>query len=168
VGSFAAFLFGVVEDFGMLAAGVVATIAALLRPRGIVLRARKFAMQTLKAGALYFAVVFGAGVALGTLRVLWVVPRLGTRTAELREAPVMLAVTVFAARWIVRRLEMPSIWTRRLSMGYIALAFLLIAAFTLVLGVRGLSIREYCATLDPVAGSRPRFWRRTARGLHRR
>jgi hypothetical protein len=115
--------------------------------------AGKFAMQTLKAGALYFAVVFGAGFVLGTLRVLWVVPRLGTRTAELMEAPVMLAVTVLAAGRIVGQLKVPSKWTRRLSMGCIALAFLLVAEFTLVFGFRGLSIREYFATLDPVAGT---------------
>jgi hypothetical protein len=110
-------------------------------------------MQMLKAGALYFAVVFGAGFALGTVRVLWVVPRVGTRTAELMEAPVMLAVAALAARWIVRRLEVPSMWAGRLGMGCIALAFLLIAEFALVLGLRGLSIHEYFATLDPVAGT---------------
>jgi len=47
-------------------------------------------MQTLKAGVLYFAVVFGAGFVLGPIRVMWVVPRLGTRTAEILEAPIML------------------------------------------------------------------------------
>ena len=61
-------------------------------------------MQTLKAGALYFALVFGAGFALGTLRVLFVVPRLGGRNAELIEAPFMLVVTFLAARWTARRL----------------------------------------------------------------
>ena len=38
-------------------------------------------------------------------------------------------------------------------MGCTALAFLLIAEFALVIGLRGLSIREYFATLDPVAGA---------------
>ncbi len=65
----------------------------------------------------------------------------------------MLAVIVLAVRWIVRRLEVPFIWTRRLSMGCIALAFLIVAEFTLMLGVRGLSIREDFAILDPVAGT---------------
>jgi hypothetical protein len=35
-------------------------------------------MHTLKAGALYFALVFAAGFAPGTIRVLWVVPAAGT------------------------------------------------------------------------------------------
>lgn len=110
-------------------------------------------MQILKAGALYFALVFGAGFALGTLRVLLVVPRLGARTAELIEAPVMLAVTFLAARWTVRRLAVPPAWAPRLAMGGIALGLLLAAEFTLVLGLRGLSMREYFATLDPVSGT---------------
>jgi hypothetical protein len=110
-------------------------------------------MQTLKAGVFYSVVVFAIGFALGTLRVLWLVPRLGSRTAELMEAPVMLGVTVMAARWVVRRLEVPSEWRRRLSIGCTALAFLLAAEFALVIGLRGLSIRDYFATLDPVAGT---------------
>jgi hypothetical protein len=44
-------------------------------------------MQILKAGVLYFAVIFGAGFVLGLIRILWLVPRLGTRVAELLEAP---------------------------------------------------------------------------------
>ena len=110
-------------------------------------------MQALRAGALYFALVFGAGFALGTLRVLLVVPRLGTRTAELIEAPFMLAITVFAARWTVRRLAVPPARGPRLAMGCIALGLLLAAEFTLVLGLRGISMREYFATLDPVSGT---------------
>jgi len=110
-------------------------------------------VQTLRAGAVYFALVFGAGFALGTLRVLLVVPRLGARTAELIEAPFMLAVTFLAARWTLRRLAVPPRWTRRLGMGAVALGLLLAAEFTLVVGLRGLSLREYFATLDPVAGT---------------
>ena len=47
-------------------------------------------MQILKSGALYFALVFGAGFVFGTIRVLLVVPRIGTRTTELIEMPVMI------------------------------------------------------------------------------
>jgi len=55
-------------------------------------------MQILKAGALYFVFVFGAGFVLGTIRTLWVVPHVGTRMAELVEAPLMIVVTIMAAR----------------------------------------------------------------------
>src|SRR3989337_126276 len=108
---------------------------------------RRYAvMKSLKAGVLYFALVFGAGFVLGPIRILWVVPRFGTRMAELVETPIMLAVTIFAARWVVRRLAVPSKPSGRLGMGCIALGFLLVAEFTLVLWLRGLSIREYLAT----------------------
>ena len=35
--------------------------------------------KILKAGALYFALVFGAGFVLGTVRTLWILPSFGTR-----------------------------------------------------------------------------------------
>jgi hypothetical protein len=110
-------------------------------------------MQTLKAGVLYFALVFAAGFVLGLIRILWVVPRFGTRTAELMETPIMLAVIIFAARWIVRGLAMPPTPSKRLGVGFVALGLLLVAEFTLVLRLRSLTIDEYLATRDPVAGT---------------
>jgi hypothetical protein len=104
-------------------------------------------MQILKAGVLYFAVIFGAGFVLGPIRILW----LGTRVAELLEAPIMLVITIVAARWIVRRLVVPPTPPSRLGMGGVALSLLLIAEFTLVLWLRGLSIRQYLAARDPVS-----------------
>ena len=110
-------------------------------------------MQILKAGVLYFALVFGAGFVLGTIRVLWVIPRLGVRTAELMEAPLMLGVTVAVARWVARRLRLPSSATARLGVGFTGLGFLLIAELGVALRLRGLTIREYVASRDPVSGS---------------
>jgi hypothetical protein len=43
--------------------------------------------------------VFGAGFVLGTIRVLWLVPAVGPRTAEFFEMPIMLAVNILSARW---------------------------------------------------------------------
>jgi hypothetical protein len=91
------------------------------------------AMQTIEAGVLYFALVFGAGFVLGTVRTLWVVPRVGTRTAELVETPIMLVVTILVARWIVMRLAVPPTSSARLGMGCIALLLLLVAEFGLML-----------------------------------
>ena len=110
-------------------------------------------MQILKAGLLYFALVFGAGFVLGTIRTLWIVPRTGTRLAELMEAPIMLVVTIVAARWVVRRFALPPTVAARLGAGFVALGLLLVAEFSLVLGLRGLTIAEYFASLDPVAGT---------------
>jgi hypothetical protein len=110
-------------------------------------------MRILKAGALYFALVFAAGFVLGTIRTLVVVPLLGTRTAELMEAPIMLVVTILAARWVVRRHSLPPQTAIRLGVGLVGLALLLTAEFTLVLGLEGLTIKEYMASRDPVAGT---------------
>lgn len=110
-------------------------------------------MQILRAGVIYFAIVFRAGFVLGIVRTLWVVPCVGTRSAELMEAPVMLVVTIVAARWIVRHLAIPYVPSARLGMGGIGLSLLLVAEFRLVLWLRGMSIREYLATRDPVSGA---------------
>jgi hypothetical protein len=110
-------------------------------------------MQVLKAGALYFVLVFGAGFILGPMRLLWVAPRVGERTAELMEAPIMLGVIILAARWVARRLALASMPTTRLGVGCVALGFLLVAELTMVYWLRGLTIGEYVASRDPVAGT---------------
>jgi hypothetical protein len=109
--------------------------------------------QVLKAGALYFALVFGAGFVLGPIRILWAVPRFGERTAELMESPIMLVVIVLAARWVARRFVAPPTPARLLGAGIVALGLMLLAEFTLVLRLRGLTIAEYLANRDPVSGT---------------
>jgi hypothetical protein len=110
-------------------------------------------MKILKAGVLYFALVFGAGFVLGTIRVLWIVPRVGVRTAELRETPIMLVVTILAARWVAQLLCMPPAPATRLGVGLVAFGLMLVTEFTVVLWLRGLTISGYLATRDPVAGT---------------
>ena len=107
-------------------------------------------MTTLKAAVFYFAIIFGTGALLGTARVLWVAPQLGTRVAELVEMPLMLAVMIVASRLVVRWVKLAPMPTARIGMGLIALALILVAEFALVLRLRGLSHTEYFAALDPV------------------
>jgi hypothetical protein len=109
--------------------------------------------ETLKAGVFYFALVFAAGFGLGAIRMLWVVPRLGVRSAELMEAPIMFGVSILAARWVVRNAVIPPLWSRRLAVGCIALGLMLLVEFTVVLWIRGLTIRGYFASRDPVSGT---------------
>lgn len=109
--------------------------------------------RVLRAGLLYFALVFGAGFVLGPIRILYLVPRVGVRGAELMEMPAMVCITWLAARWIVRRLAIPSRVGPRLGMGLAALALLLVAEFTLVLELRGITVAEYLANRDPVSGA---------------
>jgi hypothetical protein len=107
----------------------------------------------LRAGAAYFAIVFGAGFMLGLIRVLWVLPQFGERIAELMEAPVMLVVIVVTARWVVRTFAIAARSMIRLGIGILALSILIIVEFTLVLKLRGLSIPEYIQSRDPIAGT---------------
>jgi hypothetical protein len=97
--------------------------------------------------------VFAAGFALGSARVVWIVPRVGERAAELLEMPVMLGVTVLAARWVTARLDEPRTRGVLLGVGCVGLALLLTAEFTVVLWLRGLSLPQYFASRDPVSGA---------------
>lgn len=102
-------------------------------------------------GAIYFALVFGVGFLLGVVRVLLVEPNIGARWAELAEMPLMLLAIFLAARFIVRRFPA----ARRASYivsGGVALLLLVVVEFSVVLGVRGLSIAQYFAERDPLAG----------------
>lgn len=109
-------------------------------------------MKALKEGAAYFVLVFSVGFVLGTIRTVWLVPRVGTRIAELLETPIMLVVTFLAARWVVRRFRVPPAPLRRLGVGLAALMLMLAAEFGLVLlRLRGLTLSEYWAGRDRVA-----------------
>ena len=72
-------------------------------------------MEAVKAGVLYFAIVFAVGFVLGAIRTVWVIPRVGARRAELMEMPIMLAVTITAARWTALRLAVASMSSVRLG-----------------------------------------------------
>lgn len=109
--------------------------------------------RALKAGVTYFVLAFGAGFLLGMIRVPFLVPRLGERTAELIEMPFMLVVIVLAARFIVRRFELPTRITPRLATGLIALVFLLAAELLLAVALQDRSLAEYIASRDPVSGT---------------
>jgi len=110
-------------------------------------------MQVMKAGLVYFALVFGAGFALAPLRLLWLLPRVGERAAELIELPLMLVVSALAARWVLGRYCRDCRSGRRLAVGAIAVSLMLVAEFGLVLPLRGLGPLEYLATRDPVSGT---------------
>lgn len=115
--------------------------------------ARGGPLQIAKAGSAYFACVFAAGFVLGAIRVPLLVPRLGVRAAELIEMPLMFCVIVLAARWVVRRFELPPTRAARFGTGLLALALLLAAELGLVLWLQGSTPAAYLAGRDPVSGS---------------
>lgn len=109
-------------------------------------------MKVLRAALVYFALVFGAGFVLGPIRVVWLVPALGVRTAELLEMPVMLVVVVVAARWVVRRFAATEARTT-CAIGGLALLALLAAEFGLAFALQGLGPLESVRSRDPVSGA---------------
>jgi hypothetical protein len=89
----------------------------------------------IRAGVLYFAVVFAAGFALGTLRVLALAPALGETAAVALELPFMLAIAWLACRWIVRCLAVPATIPARAAMGTLAFALLISAELALAVAL---------------------------------
>lgn len=87
----------------------------------------------LKAGAAYFAIVFAAGFALGTARVLAIAPRLGETLAIILELPIMLIVSWYACSTVIRRMAVPQALPERLTMA--ACAFVLLMAAEAALGI---------------------------------
>ena len=110
-------------------------------------------MNTFKAAVAYFALVLGTGFVLGTIRVPFLVPRLGERYAELLEMPIMFVVVVLAARYVVRRFSLPSSPSIRLLVGFAALGLSVIAELLLAATLQNVSVVEYIASRDPVSGS---------------
>jgi hypothetical protein len=111
------------------------------------------AVRRAQAAALYFALVFGTGFVLGTIRVPFLVPHLGERTAELLEMPIMAVAIVLAARHVVRRFDLPRAAAVRLQGGFGALVPLLGAEWALGVALQGRSLPQYIAGRDTVAGA---------------
>lgn len=79
----------------------------------------------------FFALVFGAGFALGAIRVVMLQPYLGANASRLVELPVMIVISYLAARWITRRMG-PA--TRNQWLGVGLIAFVLLMSAELALG----------------------------------
>jgi hypothetical protein len=110
-------------------------------------------MRSFKPALLYFALVLGTGFALGTIRVPFLVPRLGERYAELLEMPFMFVTIVLAARYVVRRFDLPASLSVRLQVGFTALAMSVLAELLLATVLQGRSLAQFIASRDPVSGS---------------
>jgi hypothetical protein len=66
----------------------------------------------------------------------------------------LLGIVLAATSLVVMPLlAIPPTWSTRLAIGLVALGLLLVAEFTVVLWLRGLTIREYILSRDPAAGT---------------
>jgi hypothetical protein len=109
-------------------------------------------LRVIPAGLVYFALVFGTGFVLGSIRVPFLVPRLGIRWAELLEAPFMATATYVAASFVVRRFHVPRNAAPRIEIGLLALFVLVSAELILAALLQRLTPAEYIASRDPVSG----------------
>ncbi len=110
------------------------------------------AQRTIKAGAAYFAIVFAVGFALGTVRTLFIAPRLGEQLAVLIELPFMLSASWLACGWCVRRWRVTPAAGPRLTMGAVAFALLIIAEVTLSLTAFDRSLTDFLGNLTTPHG----------------
>lgn len=105
------------------------------------------------AGFVYALLVFAVGSALGTIRVLALVPRAGPTLAVLLETPVMLAASWWVSRTCVARLRVSCAVTARLIMGLAAFVVLMLAEVALARALFGRTLAEYLASLITVPGA---------------
>lgn len=110
-------------------------------------------MNASRAAVLYFALVFGAGFVLGVLRITLLLPRLGVRSAELAEMPIMLFVIYLSAGYVISRVRPGASAPHWLFVGLLALALLVAAECTLAVLLADRSIDEYLQSRDPVSGT---------------
>jgi hypothetical protein len=92
------------------------------------------------AAGLYFSLVFGVGLVLGPVRVLWIEPRLGAALAVVVEAPFLLIAMVVAAALAPRWARVAGDWRSYLAIGVIALLLQQIADLAVGFGLRGMTL----------------------------
>ncbi len=88
-------------------------------------------MNTLKAGAAYFAAVFAVGFILGAGRVMMLEPALGPVFAVLLELPIMLTASWLLCAWFIRQFRIQATFYARFFMGLTAFILLMAAEFAL-------------------------------------
>jgi hypothetical protein len=104
------------------------------------------------AAIIYFAIVFGAGFLLGPVRVLVLEPHLGTLTAVLCEAPLLLVVMILAARRVPRAVRLEPEVGAMVAVGLVALILQQAADLTVGALLRGLSVAAQLARFQSAEG----------------
>ena len=102
-------------------------------------------MTALRAGLIYFAIVFAIGFVLGAVRTLSLEPLLGDLVAVLVELPFMLAAAWLTCGWVIRHLRLPHGLPARLIMGGTAFGLLILSEYGLARFMSGQGIAEFFA-----------------------
>jgi len=106
----------------------------------------------LKAGLVYFGIVFAAGFIFGAVRVTVLEPRVGAALAVIVEGPIILAVSWTVCRRLITRFSVPSSLAPRLAMGGAAFGLLIIAEVGLSLSMFGRTLAEHFAIYRNAGG----------------
>ncbi|MFZ4689092.1 MAG: hypothetical protein ACOYLS_07630 [Polymorphobacter sp.] len=101
--------------------------------------------SAIRAGLVYFALVFAIGFGLGAIRVGIVIPRVGEFVAVCLELPLMLGSAWWICRRITHALAVPAGIAARASMGATAFAALMLAELALAVLVFGRTPAQHLA-----------------------
>ena len=96
--------------------------------------------------------MFAAGFAIGTVRVLLLVPQVGELPAVLLELPIMLGISWFVCATLIARLEVPPRIPPRVTMGAVAFALLMLAELALSLALFGRTMNDFTQSLTTPHG----------------
>jgi hypothetical protein len=108
--------------------------------------------SAIRAGALYFAIVFAAGFVLGALRVTVIIPLIVELPAVALELPIILFISWIVCRRLVAQFSVPAIASQRAAMGALAFGLLMLAELGLSVLVFDRSVAEYLAGLRTAPG----------------
>lgn len=109
--------------------------------------------RSLRAGALYFAIVFAIGFVLGTIRVLAIVPTAGDVVAVLIELPILLTLAWIVCARVMHRNQVPRRCGPRLVVAASSLLLLVTAEFALSLWLFGNSAGAYLDSMTTPHGA---------------
>jgi hypothetical protein len=100
-------------------------------------------LHSIRAGLVYFLLVFVAGFLLGTMRTFVVAPAIGDVPAVLVEVPLMLAVAWLACGWVTSKASFEAKPAELVAMGATALLLLLAAEASVSVWLGNMSLNEH-------------------------
>ncbi len=107
----------------------------------------------LRAGIVFFLLVFGAGFLFGSLREGLMGLGLSRNALVLLELPLMLAIAWFAAGWSASRFGVPTATAVRLTMGATMLILLRFAEWAVGAWLMGLPLAQQLAAAATPMGA---------------
>jgi hypothetical protein len=107
--------------------------------------------QGMRAGALYFALVFATGFGLGGVRTIFLAPAVGELAAVAVEVPIILTVAWGACLLTVRSMRLSPAMADRATMGGTALGLLLVADAIVSVTLIGNTLAEHLGSYQEPA-----------------